>query len=80
VLETLRSLTESPFWRYVLVRLLVCDVAETRSGDDILALVRRGDYAGSSFAFNVFEGELRNNGRMLLRHWISVRLIDVPPD
>jgi HK97 family phage prohead protease len=56
-----------------------CDVAETRSGDDVLALVRRGDYAGSSFAFRCFEDEWRNNGRTLVRHLISVRLVDVSP-
>jgi hypothetical protein len=56
-----------------------CDVAETRSGDDVLALVRRNDLAGSSFAFNVAEDEWRNNGGLLLRHSISVRLVDVAP-
>lgn len=56
-----------------------CDVAETRSGDDVLALVGRGDYAGSSFAFNVDSDEWRSNGSILSRHLISVRLIDVSP-
>jgi hypothetical protein len=52
---------------------------ETRAGDDVLALIRRNDYAGSSFAFNCYEDEWRNNGRMLVRHLISVRLRDVSP-
>jgi uncharacterized protein len=56
-----------------------CDVAETRAGDDILALTRRGDLAGSSFAMNVFEDEWANDGGVLVRHLISVRLLDVSP-
>jgi hypothetical protein len=59
-----------------------CDVAETRSGDDVLALVRRGDLGGSSFAFSVVgdEGdEWEHDGGVLVRHLLSVQLRDVSP-
>jgi uncharacterized protein len=56
-----------------------CDVAETRSGDDVLALVRRKDLGGSSFAMTVFEDEWSQDDGVLLRHLISIRLLDVSP-
>jgi HK97 family phage prohead protease len=55
------------------------DVARTAAGNDVLELVSRRDYAGSSFAFNCDSDEWRSNGSILLRHLVSVRLIDVSP-
>jgi HK97 family phage prohead protease len=59
-----------------------CSVAETRSGDDVIALVSRNDYGGSSFAFTAIgpeADEWRHNGSVLVRHLLSVKLIDVSP-
>lgn len=59
-----------------------CDVAETRCGDDTLALVRRNDLGGSSFAFSVVgdEGDAwEHQGGVLVRHLLSVQLRDVSP-
>jgi uncharacterized protein len=54
-----------------------CDVAETRAGDDTLALVRRGDLAGSSFAFTCYDDRWSQQEGILLRHLVSIKLLDV---
>ena len=57
-------------------------VVDTRAGDDTLAMARGNLLQGSSFAFEVMgdEGdEWSNDGGILLRHLLSVRLIDVSP-
>lgn len=56
-----------------------CDVAMTRAGDDLLTLARRNDLSGSSFAFACYEDDWGNDGEMLVRNLVSVRLIDCAP-
>jgi hypothetical protein len=45
----------------------------------MLALCARNDLAGSSFAFQSFEDQWRNDGDTLIRTLVSVRLIDCAP-
>lgn len=55
------------------------DVAETRAGDDMLALVRRGDIKGMSFAFlPAKNGQrfTRDNGQ-LVRELLDIDLFEV---
>ena len=57
-------------------------VVETRAGKDTLAMARGNLLQGSSFAFEVMgdEGDdWSNDGGILLRSLLSVRLIDVAP-
>jgi Escherichia/Staphylococcus phage prohead protease len=50
-----------------------------QSRDDTIELVSRGDIRNSSFSFQTFDQEFTHNGGELLRHLISVKLIDVSP-
>jgi uncharacterized protein len=55
-----------------------CDLPECHS--DVWELTQRGDLAGSSMAFQVFDEDWKpNDGGYPVRHLLSGRLIDVAP-
>lgn len=55
------------------------DAPDTHTAHDVLAVLRRGDVSGSSFAFETIRQNQRREGDIYIRELVELRLFDVGP-